>query len=607
MKDEILNSKMPFLIDYRGDVKKRVNKFILAIKERKEDLINILLTYESYDVAEDEITRTLDLFENIDENEEYFKIQIGVVASFLPRNQPLYALGCFVIIPSLMSKEVHFRIPNSMQDFLPKLLSLLDIILLFPNIIVSDKKRIDFLKEHSALLINPNTGETKSVTDAVIFTGTSKLADQLRNVFNKETLFISNGSGHNPIIVSNDADLQNSVEAVYELCLYNQGQDCAAPNAVLVHKDIHKNFLSLLNKNISEIKIGEYSDRTCKIGPLNDPKHLNKVQAFLINNREWIDKNTKGIIRTADSIVEPTIVTRPLKEGGNFEETFAPIIFIQKYDDDQDLSLYFEDSQYENNAMYITLYGNSKYINNFVENALSSKKTKLHGKETFLHNTHLHSPGVERGTRPYGGYGYGASSVSINGKTIPKPTLPQRDLYELVAIPLLSKKPEKIFNHLNEVFSDLRIKNVEKIIKVHQLGKEEKILKNESHDNAYFDITSLKNLNNRYIKVRDENMHYLLNLPNIEYSNQLSKNDLHNINLLKKIIDKKSIVPLDEFIFLLYTIPKNDSADEAQNKKNQYHFFQVIYHLLFGVGTGPKLGIFLWEADGVLLNELLDF
>ena len=136
---------------------------------------------------------------------------------------------------------------------------------------------------------------------------------------------------------------------------------------------------------------------------------------------------------------------------------------------------------------------------------------------------------------------------------------------------------------------------------------EEKILKNESHDNAYFDITSLKNLNNRYIKVRDENMHYLLNLPNIEYSNQLSKNDLHNINLLKKIIDKKSIVPLDEFIFLLYTIPKNDSADETQNKKNQYHFFQVIYHLLFGVGTGPKLGIFLWEADGVLLNELLDF
>ena len=41
-------------------------------------------------------------------------------------------------------------------------------------------------------------------------------------------------------------------------------------------------------------------------------------------------------------IVEPTIISKPLVEGGNFDEVFSPLIFVQQYDDDSDLVLYFE-------------------------------------------------------------------------------------------------------------------------------------------------------------------------------------------------------------------------------------------------------------------------
>ena len=288
-------------------------------------------------------------------------LQPSSITTFLPRNQPLYAFACFVVVPSLMASEVHFRIPHSMKNFFPEILKLLKISRLFPNIIVSFSERLDFLKARSALLIDPQTEESKPITDVVIFTGIPAHAARLRLVFDRRTLFIVNGAGHNPVVISKDANLSKAVEAVLTLQLYNQGQDCAAPNAILVHKSVAIEFLRMLRENIRDIKVGHYTDKSCRVGPISDPNDLVRIQNFLINNREWIDPSTPGTIRTRDSIVEPTIIYKPIIKGGNFSEIFAPIIFVQEYANDKELKLYFENKDYAQNAMYITLYGTSAY------------------------------------------------------------------------------------------------------------------------------------------------------------------------------------------------------------------------------------------------------
>lgn len=589
-------------VDFK-DSQRSATALAELIEARFEELSHILLEYESYEVVTDEISRTLDLLRNLKENKDFFKLRVGEVTTFLPRNQPLYALTCFVLVPSLMASEVHFRIPHSMRHFFPKLLARLDVYQQFPNVIVSHNQRLDFLRERSALRTNPKTGETVPVTDVVIFTGTSVHADQLRFIFDDRTLFITNGSGHNPIIVSKDADIRKAVEATLTLQLYNQGQDCAAPNAVLVHKNIFPLFLQQLRDSVRTVGVGDYRDRICRVGPISDPTDLVRIQDFLIENRQWLDVTTPGIIRSRTAILEPTIVTKPLTEGGNYSEIFAPVIFLQEYEKDTDLALYFENKRYVQNAMYVTLYGTSAYIRKLIGRVIEGKV--VHDTASFLHNIHLHVRGVERGTQPYGGMGYGASSLSINGKIMCQSTLAQRDIYNWVAKPLLNKKV--LEKHRSSVAgcTDVVYKDVQKLLRLKtsdQSSSQEAL----ATGLMYIDIDAVSIDGVRYIKVDEEYAYQLLTAPNAEYITRLAPQSIKVIRALRALLLEQRVESSEEFKTRVYALPVKPGISKEDKKSAQLQFFQNVYQLLFGKTSGPRLAQFLLEVDRNKVCELLD-
>lgn len=586
-----------------SEINRRSQQLADRIESSFEELAEILLEYESFEVVQDETNRTLDLLLNLRENKKYFRLRVGPVSAFLPRNQPLYALTCFVIVPSLMASEVHFRIPNSMRHFFPKLLKLLDIHQSFPNVIVSHKERLEFLRERSALRVNPKTQESWPVTDAVIFTGTSNHADRLRLVFDNRTLFIANGAGHNPIVVSEDADVPRAVEATLTLQLYNQGQDCAAPNAILVHKAVFPDFLRLLHDALRTVRVGQYSDRSCRVGPISEPEDLVRIQSLLIEHRAWIDPSSPGIIRAHDAILEPTIISKPLKEGGNFTEVFAPIIFLQQYEEDSDLALYFESPHYARNAMYISVYGKSAYIDNLIGRSIGGKV--FHERASVIHNMHLHMPGVERGTQPYGGCGYSASSLSINGKIICKPTLPQRDIYEWIAKPLLRQKVREKHKAVLRRVTKIEHKDVQKLLGMKLVGISEK---NAAPviSTAYVDSHAIKGEGRRYVRVGMEHTFHLLERPNIEHIAKLEPKDLQLIRALRTFLQRQPTMPMDEFTSWLYALAKKPRAAERENRARQLRFFGHLYNLLLGKESGPRLAHFLLDADRAKICELLD-
>ncbi|HEV7702506.1 MAG TPA: aldehyde dehydrogenase family protein [Candidatus Paceibacterota bacterium] len=586
-----------------SEVDSKAKKLAKIIETHSEELANILLKYESYEVVQDELARTLDLLKNLKENKEYFKLRIGSVASFLPRNQPLYSFCCFVVVPSLMASEVHFRIPSNMRSFFPKILDILKIKKFFPNIIVSPLERLEFLSEHSARLVNSKTEESRPVTDAVIFTGTTDRANQLRLVFDRKTLFIANGAGHNPVIISKDADLFKAIEAVMDLVLYNQGQDCSAPNAILVQKTIYPRFMELLYKDLAKVKIGPYRDRSCKVGPISDPKDLKRIEELIVDNHEWLDKKAGGIIHTAEAIVEPTIISKPLKEGGNYSEFFAPIFFIQKYERDNDLSLYFENQRYAKNAMHVTLYGNSIYAKKLVGKTIVGKI--LHNKKTFLNNTHLHAPGIERGTQAYGGYGHGTSSISIDGKITPMPTLPQRDIYERIAKPILVKKRLQEFKKSLGSFASLEKRDVQKLLKL--TNHKPEFIQSASNDNGkvYLDLYPIKDKKVHYISASKTHVYKLLEKPNGKYISSLKEREIKMIRKLNNLLEKKSSMNSDEFSEKMYDLPKKKGANKGINIGLQAEFFHHIYELLFNKKYGPRIGHFLYDADPSDIDKLL--
>ncbi|MFO0702302.1 MAG: aldehyde dehydrogenase family protein [Candidatus Andersenbacteria bacterium] len=585
-------------------IERLARSFADIIESRFGKLAPILSSYESYEVIKDETARTLDLLRNLKENGNFFQLRVGTIASFLPRNQPLYALTCFVLVPSLMASKVYFRIPHTMRHFFDDMLALLDVPKFFPNVIVSKSSRVEFLEERSALLINSQTDEKSPVTDVVIFTGTPTHADQLRAVFDKHTLFIANGAGHNPLVVARDADLLKAVEAVVTLQFYNQGQDCAAPNAILVHKSVMRKFLSILRSHVASLDVGSYSSKQSRVGPIGDPKDLVRIQNFLVENRKWLDLSTPGIIRASDAVVEPTIVCKPLLKGGNYNEIFAPIVFVQEYGRDSDLDHYFEDSRYAQHAMYVTLYGTSIYVQKMIGKKIKGRV--LHPRSSLLHNTHLHAPGVERGTKPYGGSGYGASSISINGKTKAEPTLPQRDIFEWIVKPFLAHRKRHQGSVPPRVSGKIRVKDVSRLLKI----RSQKSIGTQvarPDDVAYLDLHSISNTDNaRYLEVRKNKLYFVLDRPNVELFPLLQPDDIQHLRLLRNMIHRRSSLSADRFRSLLYQIPKLPNATKTQNSARQARFFKNVYQLLLGRESGPPLAPFLMDIEGERVYRLLD-
>lgn len=401
------------------------------IQSHKKSLEDVLLTYESSEVVEDEINRTIDLLENILENRTYFTQSICSTFVFLPRNQPLYALFCFAVIPSFMSDKVFIKRPSSYGKIFDTLIKIFKTSSSLDNIYVFTGSRNSFLN-----MVNAKTHTHFCGGRSVIFTGTGKNAHDISQQINKKILFIANGSSHNPIVVSHDASVTDAVDAVLKVKVYNSGQDCAAPNSILVHSDVYTDFMKQLKNALKKISVGSYLNIQNRIGPLSDKKSIYFAQNIIAGNKQWIDQDFSGSFLSSNTM-KPLLISRPLALGGGYSESYAPIFFVQEYPRDQDLKIYFEHTLYIENAGYISVFGSSDYINKLTFKKIGKNKVSrlLHPKETILNNTNLHAPGIERGIKPYGGYGKSSSFVSYQGKKTYMPTLVQRDIFNFLIKP----------------------------------------------------------------------------------------------------------------------------------------------------------------------------
>jgi lysyl-tRNA synthetase class 1 len=543
-------------------IMRRAHEFADFIEGQRPLLEETLLRYESNEVVVDETRRTLELLRDLHENAEYFQRRIGPVTAFLPRNQPLYALACFGLVPSFMATEVHVKAPRAMDTFFHELTEALRLAHFFPNVHISRVPREAFVQQRSATRFNLTLNRQEPVTDCVIFTGTMANGDKLRKRFRAESLFIANGSGHNPIIVTDTANLEDAVFGAMRVQLYNSGQDCASPNVVLVHEKLYPAYITRLREALREVGVGPYADRANRVGPLSDARTLLKVQETFIDNARWLCPSTPGVIRTRDHIIEPTLILKPLETGGNYQEQFAPVFFVQRYTRDDMLGLYFEDPRYARHAMYVTVFGQSDYVDGRLL-SLRYGGRPLHDETTLIRNTDLHAEGVERGTQPYGGFGRGASYYSIHGTVVARPTLPQRDIYEQLVSANRPRPPPRARRSRPKLAEEATVPG------------------------------------------REAAPPRLLDERNATYAARLSAEGRVRILALRELL-LRGPHSAEQLRELLYELPKSPLCSEQENTRRQRDFFSELYNLLFGLRSGPRLASFLWTAEPAHLARLLD-
>ncbi|WP_333023392.1 aldehyde dehydrogenase family protein [Wolbachia endosymbiont of Pentidionis agamae] len=374
---------------------------ILENNDIKNNICDLLVEYQPIRVTKYEIERCLYTLQNIDKIKEYLTQVIDKrVCSFLPSNLPLYSLLLFVIMPGFITQRVVVR-PNTelvKQGVIETLCKILEFKELFPNIEIFKGTRECFVEYYI------------KDADLIIFTGRNETKNKVREFMKPESYMINNGSGHNPIIVAEGADINLAAKDITYVKFFNAGQDCAGPDAVFVHENIAKEFIKKLKEKISNLKIGDHSDPEVIVGKIHRTSELEKFQKIFHDNRKKI--LIGGKIDLEKKVVEPTLIVSKIEYSKlNYKEIFGPILFIYTYQHDGQLPLYFKDKdgKYVQNKMYVSFYGKSEYLkfkndSKFIQEKGSSKGGVGISLETIIHN-------IENGTVAYGGHSNGASSI----------------------------------------------------------------------------------------------------------------------------------------------------------------------------------------------------
>jgi acyl-CoA reductase-like NAD-dependent aldehyde dehydrogenase len=186
--------------------------------------------------------------------------------------------------------------------------------------------------------------------DGVAFTGSVPTGKEVatRAVENFNPVHIEAG-GKNPNVVFPDADLDLAVEnTVLSIFGLNTGQVCSAGDRLLLHEDVHDEFLDRLVDRTERLTIGPGSEDP-DIGAIVSESQLDTIRKYIDLGREEAGEPVLGG-RTLDRegyFVEPTIfdgVTMDMRIAR--EEIFGPVLSVIPFEDEADAIAKANDTEY---------------------------------------------------------------------------------------------------------------------------------------------------------------------------------------------------------------------------------------------------------------------
>ena len=190
----------------------------------------------------------------------------------------------------------------------------------------------------------------KQPIDGVFFTGSyatgQRIARELGPRMVKLQLELG---GKDPIYVRDDVDVPNAAAALADGAMYNTGQSCCSVERIYVHQTIYEDFVKAFVREVEGFKIGDPAAETTYIGPITRAPQVDVLE------RQVADAVSKG----AKAVVGGTRIQQP----GNWfspavltdvdhsmelmrEESFGPIIGIQKVASDDEAVQLMNDTEY---------------------------------------------------------------------------------------------------------------------------------------------------------------------------------------------------------------------------------------------------------------------
>lgn len=172
------------------------------------------------------------------------------------------------------------------------------------------------------------------VVRALSFTGSTmvgkRLYAQCAGTMKKLALELG---GNAPVLIFDDADLDQAVEAVLLAKFRNAGQTCVCANRILVQSGIHDAFAARYAERVRSFNVGAGHEPGVEIGPLINERAVEKVERLV---SDALAKGARALVGGARharrNCYQPTVLTGATPEMAlHREEIFGPVAALFEF------------------------------------------------------------------------------------------------------------------------------------------------------------------------------------------------------------------------------------------------------------------------------------
>ena len=264
---------------------------------------------------------------------------LGVIANISAWNYP-YFVGANVFVPALLTGNAVLYKPSEFATLtgleIGKLLHLSGI----PQDVFA--LVIGAGEVGRAVLAQP--------VDGVFFTGSyatgNRIAQEVGPRMAKLQLELG---GKDPTYVCEDVDVAAAAGSLADGAMYNAGQSCCSVERIYVHAKIHDAFVDAFVKEVQAFRVGDPTSEDTYIGPLTRAPQLDVLDRQVADAKAKGGKLLVGGARlpAPGNWFQPTVFNDVNHSMDLMrEESFGPIIGIQKVETDDEAVRLMNDTEY---------------------------------------------------------------------------------------------------------------------------------------------------------------------------------------------------------------------------------------------------------------------
>jgi acyl-CoA reductase-like NAD-dependent aldehyde dehydrogenase len=264
---------------------------------------------------------------------------LGVVANISAWNYP-YFVGGNVFVPALLTGNAVLYKPSEFAT-----LSGLHIARLLHGAGVPDDAFIAIVGagEVGAALVEEDV-------DGVFFTGSAATGARIAAAVGPRMIRLQlELGGKDPSYVAEDADPKAAAESLADGAMYNTGQSCCSVERIYVHERIHDAFVEAFVATVAGFKVGDPADDGTYIGAITRAPQLQVLEgqvADAVAKGGQVRFGGKRLAGPGNGF-EPTVITGASHDMLLMrEESFGPVIGIQKVKGDDEAVALMNDTRY---------------------------------------------------------------------------------------------------------------------------------------------------------------------------------------------------------------------------------------------------------------------